>query len=339
MDVWATEAAKGSHGNVMENKQVNENVTGSGESLEASSNKKGCRTLVPIDDKVRTAGSSDIEFSDRCLVRGVEWAEAKSKAGECRGIQSKTKLGRASNLREEGAMRKKGVRFLLLGAGDNENTPAAEACASKTSSRAGKTETQQAEQTKRTSELAVYPNNRQFGAVPWTCVVCDKRNAAIRDSCIVCGPRSLHSSHAIDDRVLANRSARRVVESRVSECRGAEGRRDICAGVEQKDCVEQGSRSLDTAEAFASGQQLVPNGGQHMTTTSKAAGPGSRRESGGRGNRVAADRVAMGGGYDFSAFARMRRTTEPVVKARLGLTSEIKSLLSTIRGRQQLTLS
>ena len=147
----------------------------------------------------------------------------------------------------------------------------------------------------------------------WTCVVCCQRNDDVggAEDCTTCGRRQLRSgSQDHDDRAgllstpANNRNAGsstlfEVPSDRLSEEGGSGGHQNVNKSFTDYRAISAGSR------------QRVKDA---CDTTKNTAGQSERR-----------------GPYDLSSFVKMKEATQPVVKARLGLTREIQSLLSAIR--------
>lgn len=130
----------------------------------------------------------------------------------------------------------------------------------------------------------------------WVCTVCDKRNGEGADTCTTCGRcRGMP------------RATRGALSSRGT----------IISGVTNekiKELEEQEDASARSGRSGASARQA------------QVFSRGPERD-------VAKDTIRSNRGvYDFACFAKMRQTTQPAAKARLGLTHEIKSLLTAIRG-------
>lgn len=135
----------------------------------------------------------------------------------------------------------------------------------------------------------------------WTCVVCGKNNEEGGASCAICGKRQ--HGRCVAQAHLGGRAE----EKDPGVFRGA-----------PKTLHLQQQRPDNRQESV----HLVPSGRQTGLRLGGALGrTGSVKETSWK----------SGGNYDASSFAKMRRETEPAVRARLGLTGEIKSLLSVIR--------
>lgn len=130
----------------------------------------------------------------------------------------------------------------------------------------------------------------------WVCTVCDKRNGEGANTCTTCG---------------RCRGVPRATGGALSS------RGTIISGVTKekiKELEEQEDASVRRGRSGASAGQA------------QVLSRGPERD-------VAKDTIRSNRGvYDFACFAKMRQTTQPAAKARLGLTHEIKSLLTAIRG-------
>ncbi len=133
----------------------------------------------------------------------------------------------------------------------------------------------------------------------WTCVVCCQRNDNVRaaKSCTTCGRQRQRprSSTRTNNRVVSSSARIEVPSDRLLQEK--EGARNNHSSIGYR-ASSDGSRQTvkDTCSAIK------------KATEQSARGP-----------------------YDLSSFAKMQGVTQPVVKARLGLTREIQSLLSAIR--------
>ena len=141
----------------------------------------------------------------------------------------------------------------------------------------------------------------------WTCVVCGKTNEEGEASCKICGKRQRGPC------VAQAHLAVRAQEQDPGVVRG---------GAKTVKLQQQRPENIQESVRLVSGDDNV----RSVTQT----GILLRGESG-RTDSVRDTTRKFGGPYDASSFAKMRRETEPAVRARLGLTGEIKSLLSVIR--------
>lgn len=148
----------------------------------------------------------------------------------------------------------------------------------------------------------------------WTCIACRQTNDEMdgAEGCASCGRRRQRRRqtrpHENDGTQLAM----------VPSCNVGTGARSMQAplgGPEERDEETMGSfrNSIEPpSDVGANSPEL-----------------GSKTRSDRLEQRMA--RSDRRGPYDMSSFAKMRQATQPVVKARLGLTREIQSLLSAIR--------
>jgi len=135
----------------------------------------------------------------------------------------------------------------------------------------------------------------------WTCVVCCQRNdiAGARESCTTCGRRRRWRSSARGNtRVISSLTQFKAPSDRPQEKEGAGSNKNASHSFTGYRATSDGSRKPvnDACSAIK------------RVTEQSTRGP-----------------------YDLSSFAKMQEVTQPVVKARLGLTREIQSLLSAIR--------
>ena len=153
-------------------------------------------------------------------------------------------------------------------------------------------------------EAAGHGNIERF----WTCTVCRETNGEGRASCTVCGKRQ---------------HGRCVAQAHL----------DVIAEKRDPGVVKGQPKSVNL-------RQQRPENRQESVRFVRSSGITSRPgrqtgvTSGGVSGRIGSVRDTtrkIGEPYDASSFAKMRRETEPAVRARLGLTGEIKSLLSAIR--------
>lgn len=197
----------------------------------------------------------------------------------------------SSNL--TGGPRGRAVRF-LLGADDNESPPSSAGMAIRSPAQV---ETAQ-----------VKADTRGNVERLWICVVCGKPNVeGGRSSCKICGRRQ--RGRCIAKAGLGVRE---------------EGQYPVVIKGKPNSVKLQQSRPENRPE----GVRLAVSGGHNVRSDRQtgaclggASGIGGVRDTGRKFGRP----------YDASLFAKMRRETEPALRARLGLTGEIKSLLSAIR--------
>lgn len=174
------------------------------------------------------------------------------------------------------------------------------------------------------TEGGVGQNERGASLSYWNCAVCNKRNSEDRVECVVCGRRPRPCTLKMTDGETAG--------TRPMCVDAACGNRERRAGTNEVDSDGQEVNTVITASSCSThvaGAGRCGEPGARVTTTGSRRNP--MQSMGRRRNGVRDARE--GEGYDFSGFAKMRQTTDPIVKARLGLTGEIKSLLSAIRGR------
>lgn len=192
-----------------------------------------------------------------------------------------------------GGPRAKAVRFLLQADGGESQSPSAGVSIGP-SARVGIEEL----------EAADHGTIERF----WSCAVCGKTNGEGRASCTICGKRQ---------------HGRCVAQAQLGE------------KAEKRDpgVVREEPKTVNL-------QRQRPGNRQGSVRPVRSSGDTSRsgRQTGtllgGVSERLGSMRDTtrkISEPYDASSFAKMRRETEPAVRARLGLTGEIKSLLSAIR--------
>lgn len=134
----------------------------------------------------------------------------------------------------------------------------------------------------------------------WTCVVCCQRNDNVgaAKSCNTCGRRRQRRSSAQANNLVVSSSTRIEVPSDRLHEKGAGSNQNVNHSYTGYRVSSDGSRQTEYAACSAI----------KKITEQSARGP-----------------------YDSASFAKMQEVTQPVVKARLGLSREIQSLLSAIR--------
>lgn len=168
-------------------------------------------------------------------------------------------------------------------------------------------------------------NERGLPLPYWNCAVCNKRNGEDRVECVVCRRCPRPCSLKMTDGEAAG--------SRPLGVDAVCGNIEWGAGDEEVDGDGQEINAVNTTSSCST--HAVVGAGRCREPTERVTTTGSRRnptERVGRWRNGVRD-AREGEGYDFSGFARMRQATDPIVKARLGLTGEIKSLLLAIRGK------
>lgn len=196
-----------------------------------------------------------------------------------------------------GGSRKRGVRFLLHGSDQHEGAAKspAEVISLPTVVAPGEEEA--------VPEEIVEETARESS---WVCEACEKRNDYGRTQCAICGRRYLQQNTR--SAVAGASGGNAALGSAGKRARDARGR-------------------VDTEGWTAKGGGGGQRGGREWGGPPESAADAPQRRNG--GNRERSHETQ----YDFSSFARMKQSTEPMVRARLGLKGEIKSLLSAIRKR------
>lgn len=270
------------------------------------------RALTKLDERsstreaVRTRGRAVMEMSP-VTVRGDEQ----------RGGDSDTSFRPA-----EGGPRARAVRFLLEDSkkekdghdGDNPQLVSIREAVD-----GGASQTTQTKQVERGRSKATARQEREAeteedcqAAGFWTCVVCRKQNDEVGglEGCSTCGRRRRQQQQQ-RQRSQDNENGERLPTVQ-ADSRIVESTRQLKE--------KGGERHQNVTKTF------------RVCSTTSSAGSSVRTDT---DARTAARETAVGsehrGPYDVSSFAKMREATQPIVKARLGLTREIHSLLSAIR--------
>lgn len=146
----------------------------------------------------------------------------------------------------------------------------------------------------------------------WTCVVCQTPNDELGggEGCTTCGRRRRRQQRCSVGARLATIPTDNLVTGNSRRL-----------GITTDRLYEQERRGIN--------QHVESPFADHGTRTNKGASCEKNADT--SAIRTTAAQSEHPGPYDISSFAKMRQATQPIVKARLGLTREIQSLISSIR--------
>lgn len=287
---------------------------------EGSPENDGHRARSTIKDGIRSIGGLPVGILKYAArpddVVGVQLTTGRGRRMPSQGMKPSRVRSVAPGSRSS---LKKGVRFLLEGSGTDGSALFEEATGNST----GVAPVVKLHNNEPSVPHEVAIDEGRYllkTSLPWTCPVCDKRNDAVRVECIVCRRRRQLRNSTVDPAEITTKA--HLDASTMAHRRPSDGRQKERDG--QRDNPAYDPLTVSTTIVRASGHQLAAGGVAASNRHNAREGEGRRKDDAKDGH---------GEGYDFSGFARMQRTTEPVVRARINLTGEIKSLLSAIRGR------
>lgn len=160
-------------------------------------------------------------------------------------------------------------------------------------------------------EAAETKTSREEGY--WTCVVCRAQNDELggAEGCATCGRRRPGRPQ--------HRGGGAGLETVPPDDRIALSSKHIDATTDRLHEKERGEIGINAERSFAHPGARTSKGSSREENADRSATGKTAAQSEHRGP------------YDISSFAKMRQATQPIVNARLSLTREIQSLLTSIR--------